>query len=71
LHTDAKHFLLNICVNRDRTGIWSSLGFSLVQRSRDTLLFECIKEFLGYISVRIAKSGDIVRFRVDKFSTIS
>jgi len=45
--TDAEGcFFINIRVNKN--GYWVSAGFSLVQHSRDLLLFKTTKEFLGY-----------------------
>ena len=46
------------------------MGFSLVQHSRDLLLFNSIKEFMGICSILEEKDKDVVRFRVDKFSII-
>lgn len=41
-------FFLNIRDNKDKTKEWTTTGFSLVQHSRDLVLFEAIKDFFGY-----------------------
>ena len=44
--------------------------FSLVQHSRDLLLFETLIQFLGYGTVVKEKNNDVVRLRVENFSNI-
>ena len=44
--------------------------FSLVQHSRDLLLFETLIQFLGYGTFVKEKNNDVVRLRVENFSNI-
>ena len=46
------------------------MGFSIVQHSRDLLLFNAIKELLGIGSILEEKNKNVVRFRVDRFFII-
>jgi len=63
-------FFIYVRDNNNKTGSCGSAGFSFFQHSRDVLLFKIIKEFLGYGSIIEEKNINVIRFRVDKFSTI-
>lgn len=51
-------------------GLIVSLMFSLVQHSRDTLLFELLKNYLNCGKVYISNTQNDVRLKVEKFSDI-
>lgn len=68
--TDAEGcFFINIRLNRKRDGYWVVPSFSLVQHSRDTLLFSLIKEFLqgGFIDNSVK---NVIRYRTERLSFI-
>jgi hypothetical protein len=70
--TDAEGcFFINIRLNRKKTGYWVTPVFIVVQHSRDILLFNLIKEFLGNEGFIVNESSrDVVRFRAEKVSFI-
>jgi len=68
--TDAEGcFFLNIRENRNKTGYWVTAGFSLVQHSRDLLLFKVIQEYLGYGNL-VEEKIEVVRLKVENFKLI-
>jgi hypothetical protein len=70
--TDAEGcFFLNIRENRSKRGYWVTAGFSLVQHSRDLLLFKVIQEYLGYGNLVEESNKEVVRLRVENFKLIS
>nr|QIJ45931.1 hypothetical protein [Calonectria ilicicola]QIJ45956.1 hypothetical protein [Calonectria ilicicola] len=70
--TDAEGcFFLNIRSNRNNTGYWVTAGFSLVQHSRDLLLFKLIKEYLGYGNFIEENNREVVRIKVENFKLIT
>ena len=70
--TDAEGcFFLNIRENRTKTGYWVTAVFSLVQHSRDLLLFKLILEYLGYGNLIIESKKEVVRIRIENFKLIS
>jgi hypothetical protein len=69
--TDAEGcFFINIRPNRKRNGYWASAGFSLVQHSRDILLFKLLREFLGGGFLIKETNKNVVRFRGESLSFI-
>lgn len=69
--TDAEGcFYIHIRDNRNKTGYWVTAAFSLVQHSRDLLLFQIIQEYLGYGNL-IDSTENVVRLTVEKFQLIS
>jgi len=62
---------LNIRDNRNKTGYWVTAGFSLVQHSRDLLLFKVIKDYLGYGNLIEEGNKEVVRLKVENFNLIS
>ena len=62
-------FFLNIRENRNKTGHWVTAGFSLVQHSRDLLLFKVIQEYLGYGNL-VEEKREVVRLKVENFKLI-
>lgn len=70
--TDAEGcFFLNVRENRSKRGYWVTAGFSLVQHSRDLLLFKLIQEYLGYGNLIEENNKEVVRFKVENFKLIS
>lgn len=70
--TDAEGcFYLNIRDNRKKTGSWITAGFSLVQHSRDLLLFKIIQEYLDYGNLIEENNAEVVRLKVENFKLIS
>lgn len=70
--TDAEGCLfLNIRENRCQKGYWASAGFSLVQHSRDLVLFKVIPEYLGYCNLVEENTPEVVRLRLENLKTIT
>lgn len=70
--TDAEGcFFLNIRDNKNKTGYLALAGFSLVQHSRDLLLFKIIQEYLGYGNLIEESNNDVVRLKVENLNLIS
>lgn len=70
--TDAEGcFFINIRLNKKKTRYTASPLFSLVQHSKDILLFNLLKEFLGNGGYIIKESTrNVVRYRAEKVSFI-
>lgn len=69
--TDAEGcFYLNIRPNRNKTGYWVAVAFSVVQHSRDTFLFKLLKEFLGGGFITEENNKPVVRYRTENLSFI-
>lgn len=69
--TDAEGcFYISFRANRKKDGYWAGLVFTIAQHSRDLLLFQLIKEFLGVGNIVQEKAKDVVRFRTDNFLQI-
>lgn len=64
-------FFLNIKSNKNKTGELTTAGFSLVQHSRDLVLFKLIKDYWGYGTLVEENNREVVRLRVEKFQPIS
>ena len=65
--TDAEGcFFINVRPNRKKTDYWALAGFSLVQHSRDLLLFKLLKEFLGGGFIVKENNKNVVRFLFKK-----
>jgi len=70
--TDAEGcFYLNIRNNRDGIPRWVTTVFSLVQHSRDLVLFKLIVDYLGYGNLIEEGNKEVVRIRVENFKLIS
>ena len=70
--TDAERcFFINIRSNRNKTGYWITAKFSLVQHSRDTLLFKIIQQYLNCGNLIEENNANVVRLRVENFKLIS
>lgn len=69
---DAKgcFFFVNIRPNIKNNGYWASTGFSLVQHSKDILLFKLLKEFLGAGFIIEETNKDVIRLIKESLSFI-
>ena len=69
--TDAEGcFFINIRLNVAREKYIVGVVFGLVQHSRDTLLFQTLKEYFGYGRFVKENNNDVVILRVERFSDI-
>jgi LAGLIDADG endonuclease len=64
-------FYINIRENRNKGGYSVSPVFSIVQHSRDLILFKLIKEFLGYGNLVEENKREVVRLRVENSNLIN